>query len=288
MQEKPPSSSRRDFLKKIGSLAVLTVINPKGAFSQMSQIEQVPKTQLIPTSEKFKNGELVYELRNENSERVGEFWPIRGINLVTKETDPEVFSGDLRDIHKRLGGVATAPDGMTGGSLGSYKMEGKSLSNGRECGDGQIKDYGIVIVKKGFDITFTHKKEHENDFDSLYDSVKNEKGTLFFLPSVYRNGKYLNSNNEIDKVLVRRNVPRAPGTPKGEQMGVVIFDKMLSYNKAREAILGLDRTGQSETTHIYVLDGGQAWGQCVKEVNNEIKPIGNRNPEVVTNYLVFY
>jgi len=250
------------------------------------------KTRFVPTNEKFKNGELVFELRNENGERIGEFWPIKIINLVTKKTDPEIFTDNIEDIQTKLRGVATAPDGMTSGSLGSYEMEGKSLSNGRECGDGQIKNYGIVTVIKNnhgtFDVNFTHKKEHEYDFDSLYNSVKQANGTLFFLPSIYRNGEYINSNNEVDKVLIRREVPVGPGTPKGEQLGVVLFDKMLSYDKAREAILGLDRPNASKTTHIYMLDGGKNWGQSIKEVNGIPTKMGTRNPEVVTNYLVFY
>jgi hypothetical protein len=283
-------NSRRKFIKNLGILGALAITAPKEIFSQ-NTIEQIPKTALRQTSEKFKNGEYVYDFVKENGERVGEFWPIKGLNLITKQTDPQAFEGTIEEIQEKLGDkniVATAPDGMTGGSLGSYKMEGKSLSNGRECGDGEIKNYGIVIVKNGFDITFTHKQEHLNDFDQLYNEVKSDQGTLLFLPSIYRNGKFLASNAKIDKALVRREVPKTSSTPKGEQLGIILFDSLITYDEAREKILGLNRDGKSFTTHIYMLDGGSNWGQSAKEVNGQVVTKGTRDPSVVTNYLVFY
>lgn len=235
---------------------------------------------LSPTSEIFKNKELVYSLEV-NNQRVGEFWPVKGMNLVTKETDPTVFTGNLVVLQEKLRAVATAPDGMTKASVGGYIMQGKSLSNGRPCGDGIVYDYGIIIVEKGFNITFTHKKEI-NNFDSLYNVLITRKATMFFLPSILRNGKYLLSLNTIEKVLVRRN------TYAGEKVGVMLFDYPVTYDKAREIILGLDRAGKSETTHIYVLDGGPTWGQSSKEVNGNIVTIGTSNPTVITNAIVLY
>lgn len=289
----PENQGRREFLKKLGILgAATTILGPKELFSQSQNTqEKIKRTEFVKTNEQFKNKEFVYKFVNEGGEQLGEFWPIHGINLVTKQTDPELFEGDITEIPQKLGGVATAPDGMTSGSLGSYIMEGKSLSNGRECGDGEIKNYGIIVVKKGFDITFTHKQEHLDDFDELYNKTKDEKGTLFFLPSIYRNNKFLPSTNMIDKVIIRREVPKGSGTTeKVQQIGVILFNNMITVDDARTAILGLDRGDGtiSKTTHIYVLDGGNSWGQSAKEVNGEVKIKGDRDPTVVTNYLVFY
>ncbi|MBP9802804.1 MAG: hypothetical protein KBD14_00650 [Candidatus Pacebacteria bacterium] len=284
--------NRREFIKKVG-LGIGATLIPKELSALKENKESLNKyTEFKPTREKFKNGEFVYSVESEGS-RVGEFWPVKGINLVTKETDPQIFSGDLSDINTNLKGVATAPDGMSAGSLGNYKMEGKSLSNGRECGDGNIPNYGIVLVKKGFDITFTHKKEIL-DFQNFYNEAKNNKNTLFFLPSIYRNGNFLDSKNFIDKILIRRENPN-----NATQIGVILFDSPISGNDAREIVLGLDRNDQqgksiSKTTHIYVLDGGPNWGGSLKEVyrDNQKTPEliekGTRDPEVVTNYLVFY
>lgn len=292
-EERPENPGRRAFLEKLATLGVAaTILGPKELLSQSQNTqEKFPRTEFVATKEIFKNGECVYEFVNEKGERLGEFWPIHGINLVTKQTDPELFKGDLSEIPKKLGGVATTPGGMTGGTPGSYLMEGKSLSNGRECGDGEVKNYGIVIVKDRFNITFTHKKEHGSDFDEVYNKIKEEKGTLFFLPSIYRNEQYVPSTTEIDKVLIRRDVPGNSNTPnKVQQVGVILFDKMTTYDDVREAVLGLDRGGGtiSNTTHIYVLDGGEKWGQSAKEVNGETKINGQRDPAVVTNYLIFY
>ena len=268
-------NSRREFLKKsslgLGSFAIPKII---------SKLEQISRyTEFKKTNQQFKNGEYIYSVES-NNERVGEFWPVRGINLVTKDTDPEIFEGSLEDINSKLKGVATAPDGMTAGSVGSYQMEGKALSNGRPCGDGQVKNYGIVHVKNGFDITFTHNREI-SDFDSFYNEAKQDGDTLFFLPSIYRKGNTIDAQNLIDKVLIRRD------TPSGQQVGAVLFDKPISGNS---------NTGQikSQTTHIYVLDGGPSWGGSVKEVYENgsktpaVEEKGTRDPNVVTNYLVFY
>ncbi len=249
-------------------------------------ITATSQTTFVKTNEQFKNGELVYLVKN-NGAVVGEFWPIHGMNLVTNQTDQVHFAPgtEVADIQSALRGVATAPDGMTTGSAGIYQMEGKSLSNGRPCGDGVSRDYGIVVVDNGFKITFTHAREH--DTDSLYRAVQARKGTLFYLPSVYRNGAGLYSQSRIDKVLIRRQVP------DGEQIGVIIFNRMVTYTEAITIVTGLDRTNQqgavvSKTTHIYVLDGGPSWGQVCKEINGSAQLVGTRDAAVVTNYLVFY
>jgi hypothetical protein len=240
------------------------------------------QTTLEKTSEQFKNKEFVWNVNN-NGHKVGQFWPIHGLNLVTKDTDPQSFNGttDITTIQRNLAAVATAPDGMTGGSVGNYQLQGKCLSHGRSCGDGFVYQYGVVCVSSnGYSIRFTHASD--DDFDSLYNKCKNNNATLFFLPSVYRNGAYLSSEKTIDKVLVRRE------TPSGEQIGVVLFDQMITYNRARGIILGLDRASKSKTTHVYVLDGGGIWGQSSKETNGITQTIGTRDPKSVTNYLVFY
>lgn len=236
-------------------------------------------TTFSATTDTFKNKEIVWNV-NYNGSPVGQFWPIHGLNLVTKQTDAIVTTGSLSDIQSELRGVATAPDGMTGGSFGAYTMQGMALSNGRPCGDGVDYDYGIVVVDRGFHISFTHHREH--NIDSLYQAVKSRQGTMFYLPSIMRNGNALSSNKTVDKVLIRRM------TPQGEQIGVVLFDFMMTYDQARAIVTGLDRPGKSITTHIYVLDGGSSWGQSCKEVNGTVQLVGKRNPAVVTNYLVFY
>lgn len=125
--------------------------------------------------------------------------------------------------------------------------------------------------------------ENFADFDAYYNKVKQDQGTLVFLPSIYREGKFLNSTNGVDKVLIKRT------TPGGDQIGVIIFDHLITYNQAREMVLGLDRPGKSETKNIYMLDGGPVWGQCIKEEDNgTVTTIGTRDPAKVTNYLVFY
>ena len=243
-------------------------------------LSAIAQTSFIRTSQSFKNGESVWSVVS-NSDTVAEFWPIHGINLVTKQTDPEVFTGDLTDITKKLGGIATAPDGMTGGSFGSYQMQGKCLSHGRSCGDGFVYDYGIVAVSpNGFNLWFTHKREQ--NFDSLYEAYKASGASLIFLPSIMRNGNYLSSNKMVDKVLIRRT------TYAGEQIGVVLFRSLVTYDQARLIITGLDRPGASQTTHIYVLDGGPLWGQATKQVNGQILALGTCDVSRITNELVFY
>ena len=272
-------NTRRNFLKKLGLIGTMIAVNPAMLFANSA--EKAPNyTQLIRTNQKFKNGEYVYNVEN-NSNIVGEFWPIKGINLVTKKTNPEIFNRNTGDIIDDLGGVATSPDGMTTGAVGNYEMQGKSLANGVECGDGKVYNYGILLVKNGFDITFTHKQEI-NDFDNFYNEAKLNKDTIIFLPSLYRNGRYLDSEKTVDKALIHRKVPG------GEQIGTVLFKDLVTYNKAREIILGLDRKNTSETTHIYMLDGGGTWGQSAKKVNGITEIIGTRDPKKVTNYLVFY
>ena len=241
------------------------------------------QTSFQKTAEKFKNSEFVWNVVS-SGQKVGEFWPVHGLNLVTKTTDPNAFNGstDIATIQKSMGGVATAPDGMTGGSVGAYQMQGRCLSHGRPCGDGFLYQYGIVLVSStGFQIQFTHKNEITN-FDSLYSSLQSSRSSLFFLPSIYRNGSFLPSEKTIDKVLIRRE------TPDGDQIGVIVFSQMVTCNRAREIVLGLDRPGASKTTHIYVLDGGGIWGQSCKETNGQARAVGTRDANSVTNYLVFY
>lgn len=262
-------------MRNVLILLGVLLINISFSFSQ--------KSFFVKTDEVFKNGKFVWSLEFDGN-RVGEFWPINAINLITKTTNESLFDSDktLLNLLSEIEGVATAPDGMTTGHFGSRVMEGKSLANGVPCGDGVVYNYGIILVENnGYGITFTHKQEIE-DYTSFYETHKNLNNTIFFLPSIYRNGKYISSNSNLDKVIVRRE------TYDGVQIGVIIFDDLLSYNEAREIILELDRPGRSKTTHIYMLDGGGIWGQAAKHINGNIKTIGRRNPEEVTNYLVFY
>lgn len=283
---------KNKFTKIDMALLVFCLILLFSVKTVLGQSVPTKTTKFIPTNQQFKNGELVYSVEYMGNP-VGEFWPIYGMNLVTRQTDSFYFAPGtgIADIQSALRGIATAPDGMTTGSQGMYQMEGKALSNGRPCGDGVARDYGIMVVDRGFAITFTHAREHNNT-DSLYDAVRARKGTLFYLPSIYRNGRALNSSTQVDKVLIRRTVPKTTANPTGEQIGVIIFNRMVTYTEAIKMITGLDRTEQgavvSQTTHIYVLDGGPSWGQSCKEVNGQVQLVGTRNTTVVTNYLVFY
>ncbi|MFA7277422.1 MAG: hypothetical protein WC101_00340 [Candidatus Gracilibacteria bacterium] len=275
--------SRRSFFQISAAFAAGFLL-PEEALAE-SSVEKIPKTHLVPTEERFINGEFVYELQNAANGRIGEFWPVHTMNLVTKETDPGIFNGHTDDLLVTLKGVATAPDGMTTGYSGKYKMEGRALAGGRECGDGKVYDYGIVIAdKKG--VTFTHAREHQTDFESLYTEAKKGRKNLFFLPSIFRNGKFLSSANVVDKVLVRRE------TSRGTQIGVIHFDSLKTYNEARLTVLGLNRPGASKTTHIYSLDGGPTWGESAKDVeakgSRKIIKRGTSDKNAVTNYLVFY
>lgn len=241
------------------------------------------------TNQQFTNHEYVYNVIHSGA-KVGEFWPVKAINLVTKETlgkDSNLLTEKRLDtLQKRLGGVATAPDGMTVGSLGSYQLQGKALSHGIPCGDGFVYDYGLILVSSnGYNILFKHVREVSN-FDSLYQRLQSTQSTLFFLPSIFREGKFLSSNKTVDKVLIRRSVP------EGEQIGVMIFDRPMTYDEVLITVLGLDRNSVqggviSKTTHIYVLDGGPTWGQSIKEVNEGVVTMGTRVLGVNTNYLVF-
>lgn len=255
----------------------------------ISMASRAQKTYFEKTLQQFTNHEYVYNVID-SGQKVGEFWPVKAINLVTKETlgkDSGLLTEKRLDtLQKRLGGVATAPDGMTVGSFGSYQLQGKALSHGIPCGDGFVYDYGIVLVSsKGYNIVFTHKREIKN-FDSLYERLQTTQSTMFFLPSILREGKFLSSNKTVDKVLIRRSVP------EGEQIGVLMFDRPMTYDEVLLTVLGLDRNSLqgaviSKTTHIYVLDGGATWGQSIKEVNGSIVTMGTRVIGVNTNYLVF-
>ncbi len=250
-------------------LSLLVIFTAQTTFAQ---------SRFVTTTDTFRNREIVWNVQH-NGSVIGQFWPIHYLKLVTGQTDPIVSTGTITQVQTLFDGVATTPGSMTGESFGSYTMQGKALSNGRPCGDGVDYDYGIIVVDKDFSITFTHHREHNTD--SLYQAVQARKGTMFYLPSIMRNGNTLSSNKTVDKVLVRRM------TPDGEQIGVMLFNGMMTYNDVREIIAGLDRAG-AYTTHIYVLDGGSTWGQSCKEVNGVIKVIGSRDPAVITNYLIFY
>jgi hypothetical protein len=270
---------RKNFLKLSGILtAGATVLKP---FESLAKQERVTHTEFKDSGEVLGNKEKVYFLEA-NGRVVGEFWPIHTLNLVSRDIDPQAFQGEIIDIQRKLKGVATTPDGMTSGSYG-FQMEGKCLANGMPCGNGEIKDYGIISLDhNGARPVFTHTRAIEN-FDDYYNKIKQNRGTLFFLPSVYREGKFIDSTRVLDKVLIRRT------TPNGDQIGVVIFNTAITYNQAREIILGLDRPGKSTTQNIYMLDGGPTWGQCIKEdINGNVSTIGTRDPAAVTNYLVFY
>lgn len=239
-------------------------------------------TKFIPTQEKFSNGELVYQVVHHGG-KVGEFWPIKSVKLITNETNPDYFKSSLsiETILEDFKGVAVVPGGMTGQNSGAYQMLGRNLSQGKICGDRYPYRYGIICFNENGDsILFTHKDEI-NNFDSLYNLYKRRNGNILFLPSIFRNGNYLSSEKVVDKVLVRRD------TPAGPQIGVIIFDNLVTYNQVREIILGLDRPGMSKTTHIYMLDGGPLWGQSCRETETP-KVFGSRNPDVVTNYLIIY
>ena len=235
------------------------------------------------TDEKFDNNEFVWQVKF-NDIKIGEFWPVHGIEFLPKgHTDYNVKS-ELPVLQKKLRAIAIVPGSMTGNiaSTNYYFIEGKSISKGNPCSsDGIVHDCGIIVVDEIEKISFRHAQEFQN-FDSLYSKVKESKNTLFFLPSMYRNGNYLSSNAMIDKVLIRRTVP------DGEQIGVIIFDKLTTYDQVREIVLGLDRDNRSKTTHIYVLDGGPIWGQCLKHVNDKNVVIGTRDVNVITNYLILY
>ena len=255
---------------------LFSLLVPIALFGQISPYA----THMEKTNEQFRNGEFVWKVIYQN-DYVGQFIPVKGINLVTKKTDPEVFRGDLATIHKKLGGVATSPDGMTASAVG-YPMEGRALASGHECGDGKVHNYGLVIVCDGFHITFSHKKEIA-DFNSFYEQERKDSSTVFFLPVILRNGDMIDSNTSYaEKVLIRRD------TPSGPQIGMMVFNDIYSYHRILEIVLGFDRQGKSETTHIYILDGGPTWGQWTKEVNGKIEVEGTRDKDLVSNYLVFY
>jgi hypothetical protein len=261
-------------MKKI-TLCILFFV-PVILFGQISPYA----THMEKSNEQFRNGEFVWKVINQD-DFVGQFIPVKGINLVTKETDPELFSSSLASTHKDLAAVATSPDGMTSAAIG-YPMEGKALATGRPCGDGKVYNYGLVIVRDGFNITFSHKKEIA-DFDSFYEAERKNSSTAFFLPVILRNGDMIDSRTSYaEKVFIRRD------TPSGPQIGMIVFNDIYSYHRILEIVLGLDRQGKSRTTHIYILDGGPTWGQWSKEVNGKIEVEGTRDPDVVSNYLVFY
>lgn len=270
-------------------------------FVTFSQIFTQNTSLEIDSSQVLFNNEYAWTVLYQDKS-IGTWVPVKGINLVTNQTNPEIFETEmpLDTLQMKLRCVATAPDGMSASANGGYLMQGKGLVNGKPCGDGKAYDYGIIIVRKGFDILFTHKREISN-LDSLYNKLKGDSTvTMFFLPSIARTApnedtlRVLRSDSKIDKILVRRE------TFSGVKMGIILFDKLTSYKDVIKIVQGLDRpkvqrketknghtrtwVTWSNTTHAYVMDGGPTWGQSC--LNGEL--IGTRNPAVVTNYIVTY
>lgn len=237
------------------------------------------QTKFFKTDQKLINKEFVYDVVY-NGNSVGEFIPVRYIELVTRETDPSAFRGNLSDLHNNYQAVAVSPDGMTA----DFKLQGKCLSYGRECGDGIVYQYGIVVVE-GSDIEFTHKDEIR-DFDFFYDWHKMNQSTLFFLPVIYRTFQgqvfQLGGSTKMEKVLIRRE------TYDGVQIGMIVFKELTSYDDIKAIVLGLDHGGTkwAWTSHIYTLDGGGTYGQWTKEVSGQVQTKGTREQKAVTNYLV--
>lgn len=254
-------------------------------------------TEFVKTDQKFRNGEYVYNVVTDGK-KVGEFWPIQRMSLETRETlgsDSLLNQQPLPALLIQCNGVAAVPGSMSTDVSGTYQMEGKSLSGGIPCGDDYVYEYGIVIVSKDRRCSnFTHSLEKTmQNFDSVYASYQQKGSTLFFLPSIFRNGIYRSKKTKVDKVLIRRWVPNTDTLSSGEQIGVILFDKPTTYDNVRTTVVGLDRnytdgTVRSKTTHIYVLDGGDRWGQSVKKVNGKVVTIGTREPGVNTNYLVIF
>lgn len=149
---------RKNFLKLSGTLAAgAAVFKPLETFAAGQ--ETITHSEFKDTGKKLGNGNSIYSIEA-NKSRVGEFWPIRTLSLVSRDIDPQAFQGDIKDIQNKLKGVATTPDGMSAGSYGYFQMEGKCLANGIPCGDGQVKDYGIVAIEhKGETPKFTHTRE---------------------------------------------------------------------------------------------------------------------------------
>jgi len=262
---------------------IITLFFSLSSFSQTSE--------LTKTDEFFKNGKMVYNI-NYRGQNIGEFWPVSGMQLVTNQTHPELFQRnvDMKIMHQRLGSLADAPDGMTSASTGV--TEGRCLAQGIECGTGEFKNYGIIIVEDGFKITFTHKQELAGNFDAVYNFHKRNGNTVFFLPSIKRTdltGKVhmMANSTTVGRLLVRRE------TPDGPQIGMIVLDQLITYADAIALMDGLDRyynNGQpkSWTTHIYYLDGGDQFGQCAKEVNGTVKTVGKRIPGLNSNYIACY
>jgi hypothetical protein len=255
------------------------------------------RTQLKDSKLKFKNKESVWYVVY-HGDTVGEFWPVWNVNLITNQTDPQLFSPNkkLEDIHRSLRSAAITPDGMTKGSTPAL-MEGKSLANGIPVGDGVVYDYGIIITHKNKTdgLVFTHKREIR-DFQNQYDKIKNNGGTMFFLPSIMRNGNvHPSTTKKVDRVLINRITPDKDSRPlKGRQQGVIVFYDDHTYPEVVDIVTGLDRkyrngSTRSETRHIYVLDGGPSYGAVAREeLDGTVTVIGTRTSGLNTNYLAWF
>ncbi len=292
------NAGRRKLLRNSLLVATGTMFGLNPLSAKTTEQEMAPgDTVLKKTNEQFENGEHVYSVEYQGG-RVGEFWPIKLMHLVTKTTNPAIFQQGLTDVVTELEGAGMLPDGMTKAAQG-YKLQGRAISRGRETGDGTLPDYGLVIMDaRGRVVKFTHKREYssEADLQTELDNVKKTGGSAFFAPSMLRRdpgtGKILKleNNTMIDKVLIRRD------TVSGPQIGAVVFDKLTSYAEAIAICQGMDRLGKSETTHVFVLDGGPSWGASVKRTHNAADSsspftateLGTRDPNVVTNYLMLF
>ncbi len=99
-----------------------------------------------PTGEKLSNHEDVWNVVV-NGTRVGEFLPVHSITLVTKN-EPSLFNGSVEVVMNRFNGTAITPGGMTSDTTGVWQLEGQSLSSGKPCGDGIIRNYGLLLISK--------------------------------------------------------------------------------------------------------------------------------------------
>jgi len=266
-------------------LTIILVIS-----TALNSFSQKHKTEFKPSDFKFENGKLMYYVVYKG-DTVGEFWDVYDAKMVTNQTHPEFFRGNMsmEDMHKRVKGMAITPDGMTTGST-PVLMQGKSLADGIPVGDGIPRDYGIIVAGRG--LTFTHYNEIP-DFDNQYDKIKKNKGTMFFLPVVYNKGKTIpNSIGRVDRVLINRLTPSNNSVPlAGKQQGIIIFYEKYSYPKVIDIVLGLNRnykdgSVKSRTKHIFVLDGGPNYGAVSKRnASGKVVVTGTRDPGVNTNYL---
>ncbi|HMQ11465.1 MAG TPA: hypothetical protein PKC21_00135 [Oligoflexia bacterium] len=249
---------------------------------------------LKKTEQQFKNGTFIHEIIK-GEEIMGEWWPVNAIDLVTKESHPDLFAkGDLETIINDFGGIAVAPDGMTSGASPG-KLEGKALIDGvLYDGDHTDPQYGIVLLEEnGTKITFTHKDEVLEAFDDMdaffAEYEGNENATIFYTPSIKRGDKELNNDTMIHRALVRR-----VNADDEQEVAMAILKKPIKNKEMIALMNGLntkDDEGKilTQTTHIYYTDGGNNYGQAARlDADAKVTLVGERNPDLVTNYLVLY